>query len=53
MRTLPDEVVRPILRFLEDLATPVSLGVSLRLRYGCWEELAKISVSPTLSLIHI
>lgn len=49
--TLPDDVVRTVSLLLEDLGTPVSLGVAIRLRYGEWDELAKLSVNPRDYLI--
>jgi hypothetical protein len=39
-------VERTILAMCEDLATPVSLGVAIRVRYGCWDDLASMRVDP-------
>jgi hypothetical protein len=43
---LPDDVVRTVSHLLEDLETPISLGVALRLRYGEWDGVAELSVDP-------
>ncbi len=44
--SLPHEVVKVVFKLLEDLATPVSLGVYLRVKYGCWDELACCKIDP-------
>lgn len=44
--SLPRDVERVVQAMCEDLATPVSLGVSLRLKYGCWDDLASMRVDP-------
>jgi len=36
-----------VLRLCEDIATPVSLGVYLRIKYGCWDELSVMEVRPS------
>lgn len=37
---------RMVLRLTEDLDTPRSLGVHLRVKYGCWDELATMRCEP-------
>jgi len=43
---LPNEVVRTVSHLLEDLDTPISLSVSLRLRYGEWDGIAEMHCDP-------
>lgn len=43
---LPGDLEQVVLRFCEDLSTPVSLGVAIRCRYGAWDELAVMRVDP-------
>lgn len=43
---LPNEVVRAVLRFLEDLGTPYSLGVALRLRHCEWDGISELNPDP-------
>lgn len=43
---LPREVEQVVLRLCEDLASPVTLGVAIRCRYGAWDELAVMRVDP-------
>lgn len=35
------------LTICEGVATPISLGVYLRIKYGCWDELAVMTISPS------
>lgn len=37
-----------VLRTLEDLGTPISLGVAIRYRYGEWDQLAAMQIDPRL-----
>jgi len=43
---LPREVEKAIFTLCEDLASPVSLGVYLRVKHGCWDDLALMRVDP-------
>jgi hypothetical protein len=43
---LPRDVEQVVLRLCEDLASPISLGVAIRCRYGAWDELAIMRVDP-------
>lgn len=43
---LPRDLEQVVLRMCEDLSTPVTLGVAIRVRYGCWDELAAMRVDP-------
>lgn len=43
---LPREVERLTLDMCESLATPLSVGVAIRVRYGCWDDLASMRVDP-------
>lgn len=45
--SLPSELVRPVLAFLEDNPTPRSVAVAILLRYGEWDQLAGLSVDPS------
>lgn len=44
--SLSREVLTPLLRFCEETDTPISLGVHLRIKYECWDELALMEVRP-------
>lgn len=44
--SLPHDVERVVNALCEDLATPISLGVYLRVKYGCWDDLASMQVDP-------
>jgi hypothetical protein len=44
--SLPGELERVVLRFLEDAATPRALAVSLMLRAGEWDQLVSLSCIP-------
>jgi len=46
MDTLDRDVTVPLLRFCERSDTPICLGVYLRVKYGCWDELAVMEVRP-------
>lgn len=43
---LPQYVERVILTMCEDLDTPVSLGVAIRCKHRCWDDLASMKVVP-------
>lgn len=43
---LPSELVRTVSLLLEDLGTPISLGVALRLRYGEWDGISEMALDP-------
>lgn len=43
---LPRDVERIVLAMCEGLATPVSLGVAIRVKHGCWDDLASMRVDP-------
>jgi len=43
-RRLVDTVAQ---RICEGVATPISLGVYLRIKYGCWDELSMMEVRPS------
>lgn len=45
-KALSREVMRLVSTFLEDLGTPLALGVYLRIDNGLWEDLAQLSVDP-------
>jgi len=45
-RSLPREVERVVLKLFEDLATPVSLGLALQVKYGCWDDIALRKIDP-------
>jgi hypothetical protein len=45
-QSLPREVEQLVYRFCEDLASPISLGVVIRVRYGEWNDLASMQVDP-------
>jgi hypothetical protein len=45
-KLLPREVEQLVLALSEDLSTPTSLGIYLRVKYGCWDQLAAKQVSP-------
>jgi hypothetical protein len=47
---LHHQVERAILRLYEDLATPLSLKVSLLYKYGEWDQLASLAVDPGVYL---
>jgi hypothetical protein len=46
MRTLPNDVVRPVSLLLEDLGTPVALSVAVMLRNGLWDEISAVRLDP-------
>jgi hypothetical protein len=43
---IPREVEQAVLRMCEDFATPISLSVAIRMRYGEWDDLALMQVDP-------
>jgi len=43
---LPNDVVRVVSHLLEDLDTPISLGVAIRLKYGEWDGISELSPDP-------
>lgn len=43
---LPSDVVRTVLTLLEDLATPISLSVAIKVRYGEWDGVLDFSPDP-------
>ena len=43
---LPSDVVRTVLQFLEDLDTPISLGLYLRVKAGDWDGVLEVSPDP-------
>jgi len=47
MNALPREVESVVLTLCEDLATPISLGVFLRIKYGEFNQLAVMAVDPS------
>lgn len=46
LRTLPDDVTRSVSLLLEDLGTPISLSVAIKLRYGEWDGISEMSLDP-------
>lgn len=42
----PQQVERAVLRFFEDLATPVSLKAAILLRHRCYDDLVQLNVHP-------
>lgn len=46
LNSLPRDVERVVLAMCEDFATPISLGVYLRVVNGCWDDLASMRVNP-------
>jgi len=44
--SLPDYLVRTVLALLEDLATPLSLSVAIKLRYEDWDGISEMSPDP-------
>lgn len=44
--SLPRDVEEVVLTLCEDLASPVTLGVAIRVRYGLWDDLASMRVDP-------
>lgn len=46
MSFLPHSVEKAVLRLFEDLATPISLKVSILWRYGEWDQLAAMRLGP-------
>jgi len=46
INSLPDDVVRTVLLFLEDLGTPMALGVHIRVRNQLWEEISEMTLDP-------
>lgn len=46
MDTISRDASVPLLRFCERSDTPICLGVYLRVKYGCWDELAIMEVRP-------
>lgn len=47
MGSISRDVTEPLLRFCVSADTPICLGVYLRVKYECWDELAIMSVSPS------
>lgn len=47
MDSISRDVSEPLLRFCVSADTPVCLGVYLRIKYGCWDSLAMMSVNPS------
>jgi hypothetical protein len=47
-----DSFSRVVLSFFEDIDTPLSLGLYLRIKHGMWREAIAISVSPSSYLHH-
>lgn len=45
-RALPDDLVRTVSLFLEDLGTPISLSVDILLRNGEWDQISEINPDP-------
>lgn len=43
---LPNDVARAVSLLLEDLGTPISLSVAIKLRYGMWDEISDVSLDP-------
>jgi len=50
--SLPGELVRTVSLLLEDLGTPLALGVYLRIRHGCWDEVSEVTPDPRNYLEH-
>lgn len=46
MSSISRDVSEPLLRFCSSADTPISLGVYLRVKYECWDDLAIMSVNP-------
>jgi hypothetical protein len=44
--SLPNDVVRVVSHLLEDLDTPISLGVFLRIRHGEWDGILELNPDP-------
>jgi len=47
---LPNEVTRAVSHLLEDLATPLSLSVAIKMRYGDWDGISEMNPDPRLYL---
>ena len=47
---LPDELVRTVSLLLEDLDTPLSLSVAIKLRYRDWDGILEVNPDPRLYL---
>lgn len=47
MSSISRDVSDPLLRFCESADTPISLGVYLRVKYECWDDLINMKVNPS------